>query len=412
MSELDNKIQNATQMSEEEKQRRAFLKKLGKQDPLSVDEQEALFSEFAKSLPERKEQAKKERSDAERKARWGEFGEQLVRSLAQIAAAKRGGVAIDAGKADWSDVEKRIAERYKEDVGDIESREEQLIDALGKSTADSKMKMATGVQEKGTGLPVYRIEGKTGYFNIDQQPVEVERYEKPAKDLPDVYRTSLVADPNLVTESGAPVYKKITTNKRDPSQTEVEIVDETGKPIKEKYGPKTGLDAKSILSDKEATALAAADSSLEMFDVIATEKPKYDTGPVSAFFNWVGQKTGFDDADTSAFKANVQDTLNRYIKEMTGAQMSEPEAERLMAAMPKFSDNDETFKRKLEETKKRIKIYNDNYKKKLMLRGKKVGGTEPLMSQPQVDPELLDAYKKKYPNKSEEELIKAIQKMK
>ena len=362
------------QKRKEEEERRAFLKQL-KRGGLTPEESESMASEFAVSIPERREAAKKERSEAERKARWGEFAEQLARSITQYAAAKHG-AAIDAGKADWSDAEKRIAERYKQEAGDIDKREEQIIDALGKSTADSKMKMATGVQEKETGLPVYRIEGKTGYFNIDQQPVEVERYQKPDREIPDVYRTSLIVDPNQVTESGNAVYKKITTNKANPQDFKVEIVDETGQPIQEKYGPKTGLDAKSILSDKEASAISSAEAAMEMLDKIETDKPNIDTGPIKALQNWSAQTIGVDDPSVSGFKADVQDTLNRYIKEMTGAQMSEAEAKRLLAAMPTMRDNDQTFMEKLRRTRDRIRLYNERYKKGLRLRGRKVGEEE------------------------------------
>ena len=43
--------------------------------------------------------------------------------------------------------------------------------------------------------------------------------------------------------------------------------------------------------------------------------------------------------DRAAFRANIQNFANSYIKELTGAQMSEPEAQRLMRALPRTPTN-------------------------------------------------------------------------
>lgn len=168
----------------EEEERRAFLKQL-KRGGLTPEESESMASEFAVSIPEKREAAKKERSEAERKARWGEFAEQLARSITQYAAAKHGS-AIDAGKADWSDAQKRIAERYKQEAGDIDRREKQLIDVLGREDKDrdSKLLSKTGkVLKSDPSLEVWWDPSKGYIHPVTKKVIEATLLQDKPKEL-------------------------------------------------------------------------------------------------------------------------------------------------------------------------------------------------------------------------------------
>lgn len=96
-------------------------------------------------------------------------------------------------------------------------------------------------------------------------------------------------------------------------------------------------------------------------------KPEFLTWDKRAGFAWdaLMDKTGFtrrsltpqqtqELAEFSAFKQDATENLNRYIKEITGAQMSEAEAARLMRAMPNpgvgifDGDSPTEFKAKLD----------------------------------------------------------------
>lgn len=67
-------------------------------------------------------------------------------------------------------------------------------------------------------------------------------------------------------------------------------------------------------------------------------------------------------ADYAAFKMEAIDNLNRYIKEMTGAAMSEVEAKRLRQAMPDpDKDSPTQFKAKLENSIRLSKLTHARY---------------------------------------------------
>lgn len=63
-------------------------------------------------------------------------------------------------------------------------------------------------------------------------------------------------------------------------------------------------------------------------------------------------------ANVSKFRLNVMQHVNLGIKEMTGAQMSETEAKRLMAAMPNQNDSPTVFKAKLDEAMHLMRMAN------------------------------------------------------
>ncbi|MGB1215044.1 MAG: hypothetical protein ACPG4X_16880 [Pikeienuella sp.] len=62
--------------------------------------------------------------------------------------------------------------------------------------------------------------------------------------------------------------------------------------------------------------------------------------------------------NVSKFRLNVMQHVNLGIKEMTGAQMSETEAKRLMAAMPNQDDSPTVFKSKLDEAMYLMRMAN------------------------------------------------------
>ena len=73
-----------------------------------------------------------------------------------------------------------------------------------------------------------------------------------------------------------------------------------------------------------------------------------------------------------AFMSDVQDAANRYIKEITGAQMSEAEATRLLKAIANSNDNKAAFMGKLDAQMARIKemvAFSQERIKTLMGRG-------------------------------------------
>ena len=57
------------------------------------------------------------------------------------------------------------------------------------------------------------------------------------------------------------------------------------------------------------------------------------------------------DKDFAAFDAELTTLQNSVIKSITGAQMSEPEAARIMGQIPQITDKPDVFEQKLKSTR-------------------------------------------------------------
>lgn len=131
-------------------------------------------------------------------------------------------------------------------------------------------------------------------------------------------------------------------------------------------------EGRALLSDKEVAELSDIDKSLSVLNRIKAEKPNINTGPASAAQSWAAQLVGMDDSEKSAFKALVGDQLAQYIKSISGAAVSEQEAQRLLQNIPKISDQDETFTTKLAELEKTLREGRQIRTQNLRRRGKDV----------------------------------------
>ena len=75
------------------------------------------------------------------------------------------------------------------------------------------------------------------------------------------------------------------------------------------------------------------------------------------------QKKGV--ADRAVFFQKTFDSVNRAIRDMTGAQMSESEADRLMRGMPNQDDSPTEFVAKISAVIEEIELYASKYKETL-----------------------------------------------
>lgn len=101
------------------------------------------------------------------------------------------------------------------------------------------------------------------------------------------------------------------------------------------------------LSGKQIEQRSSMTNVLSSINRITFLKKGVDTG---VFANGWGNLTEYFDAQPEGFtelKSETNDSLAKYVKALSGAQVSEQEAIRLGAIMPKTTDNDDTFKRKL-----------------------------------------------------------------
>ena len=117
----------------------------------------------------------------------------------------------------------------------------------------------------------------------------------------------------------------------------------------------------SQLSDKQVEQLRDYDNVLNSVDRISKIKDQVNTGVVE---DAIGTALSVIDAAPAGFielKSETSDSLAKYVKSLSGAQVSEQEAIRLGQIIPTSSDNDETFKRKLTVFKRIIRDNKQNF---------------------------------------------------
>lgn len=129
-------------------------------------------------------------------------------------------------------------------------------------------------------------------------------------------------------------------------------------------GPGAGLQRKT-LGDIEEKLVGAREGLSRLRGIAAKFKPKYQEIPTRLGVAWTGLKARFGSGDVSSedrkaltefadYRRDAISNINLYIKEITGAQMSEAEADRLRLAVPDpgegiFGGDDPiTFKAKLD----------------------------------------------------------------
>ena len=105
------------------------------------------------------------------------------------------------------------------------------------------------------------------------------------------------------------------------------------------------------LSDKQVETLNSFDDVLSSIDRISELKENVDTGIVSDQVNSLLELVDKAPANYTELKAETNDSLAKYVKSISGAQVSEQEAIRLGRILPTTADNDETFKAKLKVLK-------------------------------------------------------------
>ena len=133
----------------------------------------------------------------------------------------------------------------------------------------------------------------------------------------------------------------------------------------------TGLDDLSFTSKTEAglegAAIAAGDALTRLGQVEESfEQGKDILTRTGQLMDWglrqadklgvnIGDEGRESIAQTARFKLDVMDNANRLIKEMTGAQMSEAEADRLMKGMPNLDDSPQEFTAKYQRTMEKLR---------------------------------------------------------
>lgn len=135
-------------------------------------------------------------------------------------------------------------------------------------------------------------------------------------------------------------------------------------------------------SEKSIEQLAQYDTALALLNDIKKRKPKFDTGRGASSINAGAQLLGLDDPEYSAFKADVNDQLAQYIKNISGAAASDKERGFLSQIQVSTNDNDKTFMAKIDSAIEKVQRAREAHVEAQSRIGKDVTNMkEPLVSE-------------------------------
>ena len=109
-------------------------------------------------------------------------------------------------------------------------------------------------------------------------------------------------------------------------------------------------------SPTERTAIAETRASVDALDNLKAlfDSPRTETGPVKGRVAPFAGLAGLTTDEQESFMAATSAFKNQIIKEITGAQMSEQEAKRIMKQIPDIIDPPARWKAKWEQSKKNL----------------------------------------------------------
>ncbi len=121
-------------------------------------------------------------------------------------------------------------------------------------------------------------------------------------------------------------------------------------------GPSFSIKPKAGPSASERTAIAETESSLANLENLKTlfDKTTTVTGPIEGRIKPIAGLFGLTTDEQEAFMAATSAFKNAVIKQITGAQMSEQEADRIMKQVPDIIDPPVRWQAKYEQTKKNL----------------------------------------------------------
>lgn len=140
---------------------------------------------------------------------------------------------------------------------------------------------------------------------------------------------------------------------------------------------------KARLSDNQLKDVTNFDEGLDLIGSIKSQRKTQATGTMHNATESAKDMVGQGDPKYLAFKAQVQDNLAQYIKNMSGATVSAQERVSLMQSMPTMNDSPAVFDAKIEVLDKKLKANRTTYLGNL---GKNGRNTDPY-ARPEATPE-------------------------
>jgi hypothetical protein len=141
-------------------------------------------------------------------------------------------------------------------------------------------------------------------------------------------------------------------------------------PVQINFGRSTG---------SERSAIAGTEANIDALDNLekAYNQQGVESGPLVGRLNPITGLAGFTSDNQENFMAASASLKNRVIQEITGAQMSEAEVERIEGEIPLVTDPPGRWKAKFAQTRKNLKLIQKRRRQVLL----KSGITDPLTGQ-------------------------------
>ncbi len=186
------------------------------------------------------------------------------------------------------------------------------------------------------------------------------------------------------------------------------------------------IDLGQPASPAERTAIAESRASMDALDNMKTlfDSAQTKTGPITGRTSPLAGLVGLTTDEQESFMAATSAFKNQVIKDITGAQMSEQEAARIMKQIPDIIDPPARWRAKWEQTKKNLEFLQRRREEVLRQSGLKVPTAEevpttsPVQSQETSGPsrqQLADilaiAKQELGPDATEEELFAEVKKI-
>lgn len=272
-------------------------------------------------------------------------------------------------------------------IGSAKSRQEAVqiaIDA-GKTPAEATTLVNTLMKQQETPM---RWDPKDGTLEIMTPSGEWMKHKGP---LPENYKILNEKDPNAM---GGGLSTKLF---QDATGTYLAKTDATGNTVMERVGGLRPFAGQAAATTTGTAAVVLGNNIAGMVDPewVGPLKGRYNS-MVSAYTDTMGPQ-GY-----RFFEAQVNNYKNQAIKAITGAQMSEPEAVRIMKALPDVNLPPETFAARLAafnsqlETATQIaQMYSEGRKDEAFDLRMRTYGTKIDPSAAQVNEEFLQ---KTFPN--------------
>lgn len=160
-----------------------------------------------------------------------------------------------------------------------------------------------------------------------------------------------------IGKEGLPSYEFEPERRFGPIPGALGLVPEGKRPgIAEQYlvKPTTQI----IMSSTERQKIAETRASLDALDNLKTlfDNVQTKTGPITGRISPIAGLIGMTTDEQEAFMAATSAFKNAIIKEITGAQMSEQEAGRIMKQIPDITDPPARWRAKWEQSKKNLEF--------------------------------------------------------